>query len=187
MANTRKTQKLNDIIRTDKFCLRLLSPSDVTAKYVRWMNDEEVVKFIADKEKNNTKEKLKHYVRLMHESPYNYMFGIFLNQTQEHIGNIKIGSINPQHLHADIGILIGEKQYWGKNHGTLALKAVTNYAFDTLKLNTVFATIKSVNRGSFTAFLKAGYQHVGTLHQYIFYKNKFIDLLFVEKINQKIT
>ncbi|MBR4820433.1 GNAT family N-acetyltransferase, partial [bacterium] len=49
----------------------------------------------------------------------------------------KIGSINSYHKYADVGFLIGEKDYWGKGIATEAIKLATDFAFNTLGLQTI--------------------------------------------------
>jgi [ribosomal protein S5]-alanine N-acetyltransferase len=82
---------------------------------------------------------------------------IILNDEDRHIGNIKIGPINQIHRFADIGLLIGERDCWGKGYATEALRLVTNYAFKTLNLHKLTAGCYDGNKGSEKAFIKAGF------------------------------
>lgn len=175
-----RAKKISKIISYKDIFLKLLTPKDVSGKYVGWMNNREVTKFIENKDKNNTLEKLKKYVSKMHESLDNYLFGIYLIATNEYIGNIKVGNIHPQHLRADVGLMIGEKKYWGKGYGNQAIAAVANFAFTELKLNKLFAMMVKTNPGSFHAFLKAGFTHVGTFKKHAKIGNTFVDTLIVE-------
>lgn len=63
-------------------------------------------------------------------------------------------------LNAEIGYWIGEK-YWGKGIITEAIKKVTAYGFDTLKLERIYAGVFDYNKGSMRALEKNGYELEG--------------------------
>lgn len=161
--------------------LKLLAPEDATQSYSDWMQDEEVIQFLESRWKRYDLEHLKDYVKLMNDGINNFLFGIFLKENSEHIGNIKIGGINQIHRFGDVGILIGNKSMWGKGYGTEAIKLATQYAFDELNLNKLFAGIYANNKGSYNAFIKAGYREVGILQNHRFYKGNYVDEILVEK------
>lgn len=163
--------------------LKLLSPEDITQAYVNWMRDEEVVEFLESRWKAHTLDDLKDYIDLMNDGHSNFLFGIFLKENDEHIGNIKIGEINQIHRFGYIGILIGNKKMWGKGYGTKAIKMASQYAFEELNLNKLVAGIYANNEGSYSAFIKAGYRKVGMLINHRYYKGKYVDEILVEKLN----
>ncbi|MBY0431841.1 MAG: GNAT family N-acetyltransferase [Rhodospirillales bacterium] len=77
-----------------------------------------------------------------------------------HVGNIKLGPINRHHRRGDIGLLIGERDQWGRGLAAEAIAAMTAYAFAELGLNKVVAGCYAANEGSRRAFLKAGFAEV---------------------------
>ncbi len=139
--------------------LRILTPKDVTRKYVEWMHDDEVTRFTESRGKKYTLGELKDYVRQKKENLNDYLFGIFLKESNEHIGNIKIGSINQTEKEADIGIIIGNKTIWGEGYATEAIELATEYAFNGLGLDRLIAGMIKGNIGSYKAFIKAGYRN----------------------------
>lgn len=167
----------------DRIYLKQLLPEDVSNKYIEWMNNEEIIQFLESRWKSYSLEDLKEYVRIMNKKNDNCIFGIFLKNNNEHIGNIKIGNINQIHRHAEIGLIIGDKNIWGKGYGTESINLATKYAFEEINLNKLFAGIYSNNIASYKAFLKAGYREVGILKKHRFYKGNFIDEILVEKCN----
>jgi RimJ/RimL family protein N-acetyltransferase len=166
----------------DRIYLKLLNPRDVSTAYAEWMNDSEVTQFLESRWKKYTIKEIKDYVLKMNSSKDNYLFGIFLKDSKQHFGNIKIGAINPIHRFADVGLLIGNKSLWGKGYATEAIKLVTKYVFKELKLNKLFAGIYSNNIASYKAFMKAGYKEAGRLKKHYFCSGKFVDKIIVEKI-----
>jgi len=170
-------------IQGQKIYLRILSGEDSLSSYIRWMNDEEVMRFTESKGRKYSIQDLKEYIRAMSDSK-NKLFGIFLRENDRHIGNIKIGNIHPIHKRADIGLIIGEKDLWGKGLGQEAIALVTEHAFSVLKLKTVYAGVLSNNVGSYKAFLKAGFQKAGIFKNSFFYEGHFVDGIVVEKVNE---
>jgi len=162
--------------------LRILSSEDVGDDYVKWMRDEETVRFLESKLKTYTLEDLKEYVKIINKSHADSLFGIFLRENNEHIGNIKIGGMDQVHQHGHVGIMIGDKNSWGKGCGKESIQLVTEYAFEELNLNKLIAGISANNIGCYKAFLKAGYNEAGRLKRHMFYKGEFVDKILVEKI-----
>src|SRR4030042_5215264 len=122
------------VVKGEMISLRILKPEDVSDNYVRWMHYKDVVRFLENRWSVHTLESIREYVRIINESPDDFLFGIYL-KNKKHIGNIKIGNINQIHKFADIGLLIGDKGMWGKGYGSEAIKMATHSAFENLRLN----------------------------------------------------
>ncbi len=170
-------------LTSGRILLKRLTPEDVTKTYVDWLYDKEVTQFLECRWGVFTEGHLKTYVKNMSESSENILFGIFLKEKKEHIGNIKIGKINYVHKFGDVGLLIGNRNMWGKGYGTEAIKLVTCHAFKEIKLNKLTAGIYANNVGSYKAFMKAGYEKVGILKKQMIYKGYYVDQIIVEKLN----
>lgn len=172
------------VIRGKQIFLRRLTEEDATQEYVDWMNDPEINQYLESRFYTQTIESTKVFIRSV-TNDNNYQFGIFLNESGKHIGNIKIGSINHYHRYADIGFLIGDKSYWGRGIATEAVKLATDFAFKTLKLHKLTGGLYEPNMGSMRTFLKNGYKEEGRLKNQYLLNGKYIDVLLFGKINEK--
>jgi ribosomal-protein-alanine N-acetyltransferase len=152
---------LMTVILTDRLRMRPLTGSDVTELYALWLNDPDVNRNMESRFSVQTIDSCLRYVAAMNEDPFSHLFGMFDCDSELHIGNIKIGFINPIHQTGEIGLLIGEKSYWGKGFATEAIRALTRWGFDTLNLEKIEAGCYDENLGSVRAFLKAGYSVEG--------------------------
>jgi [ribosomal protein S5]-alanine N-acetyltransferase len=170
-------------IKGTNIFLRILSTKDVNQDYVDWMNDMDVVDFLDSKWKSFILDDLIEYVQKMNNSHNNFLFGIFDSKTKKHIGNIKIGNINFINRHGSIGIIIGNKDYWGKGVATEAIELVTKCAFEDLNLHKVTAGMYAVNN-SHRAFIKNGFKESGLLKDHVYLKGKYVDVIKVEKLNR---
>lgn len=168
----------------ERIYLKILSTEDVRENYAAWLRDEDIVEFLEIRWRVFTVEDIKEYVKMINESPNDFLFGIFLKQNNEHIGNIKVGEINQVHRFGEIGLIIGNKNMWGKGYGTEAIKLVTQYAFEELNLNHLKAGMYADNVGSYKSFIKAGYREVGRYKKKRFYKGRYVDEILLEKCKE---
>ena len=75
---------------------------------------------------------------------------------------------------AEIGYWIGEP-FWGLGIATMALKLASEYAFDTLGLERLFAGVFEGNVASMRVLEKCGFQLEGISRKAVFKNNKLID------------
>ena len=162
--------------------LRLLSPDDVGASYLRWMNDPAVTRFLECRWRRHTLESLRDFVRAANDSSRDFLFGIFAEEGTRHIGNIKIGSVDWVHRFGDLGLVVGERDCWGRGVATQAIGQACAYARDELGLRKLVAGIYRGNEGSLGAFLKAGFRQVGVLEAHRLCGGTWVDESFLEKL-----
>ncbi|MCA9409471.1 MAG: GNAT family N-acetyltransferase [Candidatus Omnitrophica bacterium] len=161
--------------------LRELTVEDVSQEYLHWMQDEEVLRFTESVGKVFNLDDLRKFVQEKLESNTDYFFGIFLLDTEKHIGNIKMGNIDQSKGQADIGIIIGNKSMWGKGYAQEAISLVSKFAFDELGLNKIIAGMIELNIGSYKAFLKAGFNESRRDIGDINFEGQQIDSIWMEK------
>jgi ribosomal-protein-alanine N-acetyltransferase len=148
---------IDEPLRTSRLVLRPLGPSDVSDRYVRWLNDPNINRFLEVRLKKHSRESTRSFVEHVNGSADALMLGLFINGGTDHIGNIKIGPINSYHKRAEIGLLIGEPGEWGKGYASEAIGAISKFAHEKLGLRKITAGCYSDNIGSIRSFLKAGY------------------------------
>ena len=66
-----------------------------------------------------------------------YIFSIKTLEDDQLIGNCSLHKIDNKNRSAELGILIGEKDYWGKGFGTDAVRVLLRFAFNEANLNRV--------------------------------------------------
>ena len=84
----------SDIV-SERLVLKTLDESNVGSKYLSWMNNDEVIKYLEIK---HTPPKsitdLVNFVNGINSDDKTLLLGIFLKENNLHIGNIKLGPIN---------------------------------------------------------------------------------------------
>ena len=76
----------------------------------------------------------------------------------------------------EIGITIGDTNYWGKPHAKEAINLILNHCFSDLKLNIVYLTVFENNIRAIKFFKKIGFKNDGIMRQVIFKNKKYISL-----------
>lgn len=170
-------------IEGERIYLRRLRQSDVSEDYLAWMNSAEVNQYLESRFGEHGMESLAEFVTAMADDPRNLFTGIFLKDGDRHIGNIKLGPINTHHSHAEIGLLIGHRDCWGKGYACEAIAALTRFAFEDLNLHKIVAGAYEDNKGSTKAFLKAGYSLEGTFKSHWWSNGRFQDGSMLGKVN----
>ena len=146
---------------TPRLTLRCLTSEDVGQHYVDWLNDPETTRFLEVRWTRHDLDGVRTFVETVNCSANNLLLGMFAHDNGSHIGNIKVGPVNPHHRRAEMGLIVGDKSRWGKGYGREAIAAVTAYAHEALKLVKVVAGCYAANEGSRRAFLAAGYKEEG--------------------------
>ncbi|GAB2823864.1 GNAT family protein [Alpinimonas psychrophila] len=148
-------------IPTRRFDLVSLDASFAGERYQGWLSNENVNRYLETRFLSQDGDALIAYVNQILESVHSYLFAIVARESGAHIGNIKIGPINPVHSSAAIGLVIGEHEWWGKGVATEVIGALSEWGFAELKLAKITAGSYASNRGSIKAFLTCGFRQEG--------------------------
>ena len=144
--------------------LRPVKDSDVTDEYVAWLNDPQVNQYLETRFVEQTHADVRRYVRDQADAADAVFLAIVRRADGRHIGNLRIGAIDPHHRSATIALVIGDRGAWGQGLGSDAIGAATRYAFTALGLDKLTARCYATNLASIRAFEKAGWRHEGVQH-----------------------
>ena len=151
--------ELRTPMHTERLVLRTLTAADATPRYLSWLRDPEVNRYLESRLIEHSIESLRRFIETCNAGQ-DLLLGICLTDGN-HIGNIKLGPVSDYHRHAPIGLLIGERGSWGHGYATEAILALTAHAFSTMGLEKLYAGAYASNVGSVRAFLKAGWLEEG--------------------------
>ena len=102
-------------------------------------------------------------------------FAIYSTNPDTFIGTLKIGSINEHTGTADIGIMIGEKTFWGKGLGTKAVSLAAEFSFVELGLRKLTAGVMEINPSMSRCFEKIGFIKEGCFREQDLFEGNFVD------------
>lgn len=146
-----------------RYYLRTLKTEDVGEKYVGWLNDSDITKYLELRFTKWTRDAVVKYIGSF-DNKKTFLFGIFVNNTDAHVGNV---SLRVEHHYdiADFGYFIGEKEYWGKGAATEALRLLMEFAFVNLKLRKIYGGASHENIPSIFNFKAMHFKQEGRLRK----------------------
>ena len=149
--------------------------SDCNSRYVSWLNDSEVNRYLEVRWNKQTLKTVQEFVEFQRENDHSVLFAIRLNSDDRHIGNIKIGPINSWHCLADISYFIGEKELWNKGIATQAINLVCDFGFHELHLHRIEAGAYEKAVGSCKALEKNGFMREGVFRRQAMSDGEYIN------------
>lgn len=147
------------ILESRRIYLEPLTSNHLSQKYVDWLNDPEVNKYL-DSGGDYTIEKLKYFLQDVEQKDVLF-WAIHLKTSKQHIGNIKIDPIISKYGLCEYGILIGEKSAWGKGYAQEASEIVINYCFDQLNLRKMTLGVVEKNINAIKLYTNLGFSIEG--------------------------
>ena len=159
--------------------LRPLEREDLNDKYLGWLNDPEANRYLESGTIPYTKENLEKFYQQIISSSDQIILAIADRKTNLHIGNVKLGPIDWIHRKATFGILIGEREFWGKGIGTEATRMMVEYGFFQLNLNRIELGVHVENEAAIRIYQKAGFQIEGRFRKSVFHEGTYKDSLWM--------
>jgi RimJ/RimL family protein N-acetyltransferase len=152
-------------IRGRKTTLREKKLSDVRNDY-RWQSDPELARLDAAKVLVMPFSLyLLEYAAALHQSyPNRYPLAIETHDGR-HIGNFTCYDIDEKKGDAQLGIIIGDRDYWDKGYGTDAVKTMVDHVFRTTRLNRLYLKTLDWNLRAQKCFVRCGFAPFGHLHR----------------------
>ncbi len=172
-------------IQGKKIYLRNLELIDVEGNYPKWFDDAEVCKYNSHEPFTKSKQDFIDYVNKVNNSKNEYVFAICDKNNNKHIGNISIQKIDFKNKNAEIAIILGEKDYWGKGIGKEAWKLAIDFGFNALKLHRIYCGTHADNIGMQKIALYCGMKEEGRFKDSMFKNGKYSDTIHYGIINNK--
>ncbi len=133
-------------------------------KYISWLRDHEVIltlNLTSYLKKPVDVEEVEKYCRALLESENDVFCAIHERQTNLFIGTCKIGDIDEFAGVADIGIMIGEKRFWGKGIGVETVSLLSDFAFNKMNLRKLTGGAMASNKPMRSIFDRLGFVKEG--------------------------
>lgn len=158
-------------LTSQRLVLRPITLDHASDSYVSWINDP-LVNVYLDSSGNCTIEKL---ITYLHEIFNNeaYFWAIHIANNNKHIGNIKIDAISERNGIGVYGILMGDRNEWGKGYAKEASQIVIDFCFKKLGLRKISLGVIEDNIAAVQLYTKLGFIKEGLLLNHGFYDGKF--------------
>jgi ribosomal-protein-alanine N-acetyltransferase len=117
--------RLQEPLNSKNLTLLQLNVNDVSNKYLTWLNDADVTKFMEVRHNPPNLEQQIKFVEDCLNSDDKILLGIFENKNG-FIGTLKLTYIDNSNL--EVGIMIGEKLFHGKGIGSESINVIISWA-----------------------------------------------------------
>ena len=138
--------------------LRTKSMDDAEADY-SWRIDPELAGLDATRPVTLSFTEYLRYHRddVAYPSPWSVRMAIDTSNGR-HIGNCMYYDINAEKLQCELGIMIGDRDYWSQGYGTDVVKTALAHIFTTTELKRVYLHTLSTNFRAQKSFTKSGFK-----------------------------
>src|SRR5688500_30086 len=107
----------------------------------------------------------------------NYSFAICLIEEERPIGNLILKTPDWRSRFCEVGIAIGDKDYWGEGYGTEAMQIALRYAFLELNLNRVELGVSAFNSRAIRSYEKCGFKTEAVQREALYRDGKYHDIV----------
>jgi RimJ/RimL family protein N-acetyltransferase len=154
--------------------LRAIEREDVPT-FVRWFNDPEVRQYLEmylPMSKAEEEEWFEAYLK----DESSRIFGIE-SEDGVLIGNVGLDNLDWKNRNAHLGIVVAEKEYWGRGYGTDAVTTTLDFAFNEMNLHRVYLSVFEFNQRAIRCYEKCGFRHEGRAREALFRDGTYHDHL----------
>ncbi len=157
--------------------LRAVEPGDLERDYF-WMNDPEIQRTLQNRYPLSTAEQRRWVEGTSASGPDDFLFAI---ETRDgiHIGNIGLHRLDQVARIAELGIMVGEREYLGRGYGTDAIIALLRWGFRELNLHRVWLRVYDFNERGRRSYLKVGFREEGRLRQHHYAQGEHHDAILM--------
>ena len=152
-------------IETERYVLRSLTPDDVTERYLAWLRDPDVTRYMNARFDDATAESLRRFVA-SHDDRDSFLLGIFVREGDVHVGNLR-AECNLRHGHCFTGTMIGDRDYWGKGVVLEARAAFLDFLFGPVGVLKACGMIYADNAAGVFNYQSQGWVVEGILRNHV--------------------
>jgi len=95
------------------------------------------------------------------------------------IGGCGLSNFNHTAQTCELGIGIGDKDYWGRGYGREALRLLLDYAFRLRNFRKVWLWVHADNERAIRAYRACGFVEEGRLRQHVFSNGRYVDAVYM--------
>ena len=101
------------------------------------------------------------------------------------IGNVGQIGLDWKNRSAFLGIVIAEKEYWGRGYGSDAIVTLLRFAFGEMNLHRIYLSVFDTNPRAIRCYEKCGFRHEGRAREALFRDGRYHDALQMAILRQE--
>ncbi len=165
-----------------KCYLSPLNPEDA-AVFTEWLNDLELTKYLTiirrtlsltrEKEILENMAKTEH-VYVIVDLEINKIIGIAGLHDLDHINNC-----------CELGLFIGDKDYWNHGYGEEATRLLLDFAFNVLNMHNAMLKVFDYNIRALKCYQKIGFKEIGRRREAFLITGKYYDIIYMDLLSEE--
>jgi ribosomal-protein-alanine N-acetyltransferase len=166
----------HEVIVTPRLRIVPFGERHLTAEYVGWLNDQELMRFSEQRLHTHTTESCRAYSQTFQRIP-DHFFAI--ERKRSHSAYIGTATIYVKGPSANIGILIGRSSAQSRGYGTEAWTGLMYFAFERLRVRTIEAGALALNKPMIRVFEKIGMRRQSQRLRSVLWEGHCVDVVQV--------
>ena len=143
--------------------------------FLRWYSDPEVARLTRYQDGPMRAEEIERFFASRALGPESLSLAIHLRDSNRLIGTCALSQLDHENGSALFHITIGEKDTWGRGHGTEATRLLLDHAFGTLSLHRIGLSVFSFNERAIRSYLSCGFVMEGRAREAIWRDGRWWD------------
>ncbi len=101
------------------------------------------------------------------------------------VGQCALFNLHPVAHRMELGITIGDQEYWGKGYGSEAVQLLVDYGFRHHNLHRISLEVHARNERAIRAYSRCGFLEEGRLREHVWSDGSYDDLVLMGLLRQK--
>lgn len=153
---------------------------DLLPLYQRWINDFSIRVNLGGRVGPMTWEAEEAWYEGIAKASGSVHFTIYERATLRPIGTTALHDVDHFHRTAEFGLMIGERDCWGRGYGTETARLMLEHGFTNLNLHNIGLRVFSTNARALGAYARAGFQECGRRRECLRPGGTVCDEIFME-------
>ena len=171
------------MIEGERIILRAWERDDLPV-FTRWLNDPEVTVYVGRPFPNlSLEQETAFYDETLEENGYRYV--IVVKESGVMVGTCSFYHRDERNRAVEVGIIIGEKDYWSQGYGREALKLMLKIGFEGLGMNRIWLRHVDFNGRGHRAYEAAGFREEARMRQSVWVNGAMRDDVFMSVLAEE--
>ncbi len=169
------------VLHSARLVFKPLSVAHLSEQYVAWMNDKEVIRYL-ESGGDYTLDKLRSFLQDVEKKEILF-WAIHLKDSDKHIGNIKVDPLSLKNGLGEYGIMMGDREEWGKGYAREASGRIVRFCFDEIGLRKITLGVVENNEQAVKLYKNMGFEIEGVYRKHGFYEGTLCNVLRMALFN----
>lgn len=163
----------------EKVTLRPVTRDDLP-RFLAFFNDVEVeLAGGGDPPTPQTVEQVRKFFEVDADRPDPFKTNFAIEAEGKLIGSCGLFEIDETARNCELGIGIGDKEYWGRGYGRDAVKVLLDYAFRLRNFRRVWLEVHAGNERAIRAYKARGFVEEGRLREHAWLDGRYVDMMLM--------